>query len=154
MSEPAGSGDGRAALAALLDELVPPRPEADLPGAGGLGLAGEIERALGEKPGLRAVVAPGLEALDALVRARGADTLAALAPEARRAVLAELAARAPALLPTLAFVTYIAYYQDPRVLVALGREPRPPFPKGYELPPFDESLLAKVRQRGRFYREA
>jgi len=154
MSEAAGSDEARAALAALLDELVPPRPEADLPGAGGLGLAGEIERALREKPELRAVVAPGLETLDALVRARGADTLAVLAPEERRAVLADLAARAPALLPTLAFVTYIAYYQDPRVLVALGREPRPPFPKGYELPPFDESLLAKVRQRAPFYREA
>lgn len=149
-----GLGAGaEAALAALLDELVPPRPDGRLPGAGGLGLTAELLRALRERPELRAVVPPGLAALDAIVRARGAALLSDLAPAERRAALAALSAQAPALLPTLAFVTFIAYYQDRRVLAALGREPRPPFPKGYELPPFEAARLERVRRRAPFYRQ-
>jgi hypothetical protein len=143
----------QAALPGLLDELVPPRP-AGLAGAGGLGLGAELLRALREKPELRPVIAPGLAALAELLRARSVTQLSELAPAQRRAVLDALSAQAPACLPTLAFLTFVAYYQDPRVLAALGREPRPPFPKGYELPAFDEALLAKVRRRAPFYREA
>jgi hypothetical protein len=141
-----------AAAAALLDELVPPRPDGRLPGAGGLGLVAELRRALRERPELRAVVLPGLAALDALVRARGAARLSELDPDARRAALDALSAQAPALVPTLSFVVFIAYYQDPRVLEALGREPRPPFPKGFELPAGDLSSLDRVRARGPIYR--
>jgi len=143
-----------AALADLLDELVPPRPDGKLPGAGGLGLVAELRRALRERPELRALVVPGAAALDAIVRARGAARLSALAPDARRAALQALSEQAPALLPTLAFVVFIAYYQDERVLEALGREPRPPFPKGYELAAGDLSGLEKVRARGPIYRRA
>lgn len=142
-----------AALPGLLDELVPARPDGVLPGAGGLGLGAELLRALREKPELRPVIAPGLTTLAALLRARGAAALGELAPADRRAALDELAAQAPACLPTLTFLTCAAYYQDPRVLAALGHEARPPFPKGYELPAFDETLLAKVRRRASFYRE-
>jgi hypothetical protein len=147
------SGIGDAALADLLDELVPPRPDGRLPGAGGLGLGAELRRALRERPELRAVVAPGLAALDAIVRARGVARLGELGPAERRLALDALSAQAPALVPTLAFVTFIAYYQDPRVLEALGREPRPPFPKGFELPAGDLSRLEKVRARGPIYRQ-
>lgn len=139
-------------LAALLDELLPPRPEHELPGGGGLGLGDALLASLRAQPELAAAVAPGLAALAELLRERGAARLADLAAPARRALLDALAARAPALLPTLSFLGFVAYYQEPRVLVALGREPRPPFPRGYELPPFDEALLAPVRRRAPFYR--
>lgn len=141
-----------AALPGLLDELLPARPDGTLPGAGALGLADELLRALREKPELRPAIAPGLAALAASLRARAAATLGALPPAERRAVLDELAAGEPACLPTLAFLGFAAYYQDPRVLVALGREARPPFPQGFELPPFDAALLAKVRGRPPFHR--
>jgi hypothetical protein len=36
---------------------------------------------------------------------------------------------------------------------ALGREPRPPYPLGYELAPFDEALLEPVRRLPKLYRE-
>ena len=145
--------DAEPALAALLDELVPPRPERGLPGAGGLGLGAALLASLAEKPELAEVFGPGLEALAALLAERGATRLGDLAPPERRALLDALAARAPAFVPTLAFLTFVAYYQDSRVLAALGREPRPPYPKGYELPPFDEALLARVRRRAPFYRQ-
>ena len=151
--DPTLGPDAEPALAALLDELVPPRPDGRLAGAGGLGLAAPLLRSVAEKPELGTVLAPGVAALDALVRERGAARLVELAPAERRAVLDALATRAPGFLPTVAFLTFLAYYQDPRVLAALGREPRPPFPKGYELPPFDPALLEPVRRRAPFYRE-
>ena len=46
------------------------------------------------------------------------------------------------------------YYRDDRVLTAIGVEPRPPFPKGYEVPQGDWSLLDPVRARGPIYRDA
>jgi hypothetical protein len=144
--------DAEPALAALLDELVPPRPEKGLPGAGGLGIGAALLRSLPGRPELAAVFGPGLAALAALLAEHGAARLSDLAPPDRRALLEALAVRAPAFVPTLAFLTFVAYYQEPRVLVALGREPRPPYPKGYELPSFDEALLAKVRARAPFYR--
>lgn len=152
MSQPWGS-DEETALADLLDELLPPRADGRLPGAGALGLAAGLVRRVAEKPELRPVLEPGLVALRALAAERGAARLADLAPAERRALLDALAAQAPAFLPTLAFLSFLAYYQDPRVLEALGREPRPPWPKGYELPAGDLSGLDAVRARGSIYRE-
>ena len=45
------------------------------------------------------------------------------------------------------------YYRDDRVLTALGIEPRPPFPKGYEVEQGDWSLLDPVRARPPIYRK-
>jgi hypothetical protein len=45
------------------------------------------------------------------------------------------------------------YYRDDRVMRALGREPRPPFPKGHVLEQGDWSLLDAVRGRTRMWRD-
>jgi len=42
---------------------------------------------------------------------------------------------------------YPAYYQLPRVLEAIGDQPRPPFPDGYDVEPTDPELLEKLRAR-------
>lgn len=51
---------------------------------------------------------------------------------------------------------YNAYYTCPAVLTVLekltGYAARPPQPLGYDLPPFDEALLAKQKQRAPFWR--
>ena len=47
-----------------------------------------------------------------------------------------------------------AYYMDDRVMEALGLEARAPYPKGYEVPSGDLSLLEPVKQRGKYYRDA
>ena len=46
------------------------------------------------------------------------------------------------------------YYRDDRVMRALGREPRPPFPQGHVLEQGDWSLLDAVRGRPRMWRDA
>jgi hypothetical protein len=141
------------ALAAVLDVLVPPSADGRLPGAGALGLARRVEDAMARAPQLTAAVREALAGLAALARERGADALEALAPEPREAVLREVAARVPSFVPGLLFHTYAGYYQHPDVLAAIGLEPRPPFPKGYAVPPSDlDALLAPVRSRAPLYR--
>lgn len=46
------------------------------------------------------------------------------------------------------------YYRDDRVMRSLGMEPRPPFPRGYEIEAGDWSLLDPVRARPKMYRDA
>lgn len=59
----------------------------------------------------------------------------------------------PAFLGALATQVLTAYYMDDRVMEAIGLEPRPPFPKGYDVIPGDLSLLDPVRARGQIWRE-
>jgi hypothetical protein len=47
----------------------------------------------------------------------------------------------------------LCYYRDDRVMVSLGLEARPPFPKGHELEQGDWSLLDPVRARKPFWRQ-
>jgi hypothetical protein len=46
-----------------------------------------------------------------------------------------------------------AYYRDDRVLRSLGREARPPFPKGHAMPESDWSLLEPVKARPPLWRD-
>ncbi len=45
------------------------------------------------------------------------------------------------------------YYRDDRMLLSLGHEPSPPFPRGNVLPQGDWSLLDVVRGRPQFWRD-
>ncbi len=109
------------ALTLALDEIIPPRPDGRLPGAGALGIAADVEEALRKTPPLLEMV---VEALDA-----GTD-----------------------LPPFVVIHAFGAYYRHARIMEALGLEPRPPHPKGYDMPPNDLSLLDPVRRRGPMWR--
>jgi hypothetical protein len=137
------------ALASVLDEIIPPSDDGRLPGAGELGVVRYIENVVQKTPDLGPVIAKGLSALDDFAVRRGSQGFAALARREKREVLNELATSEPAFLPTLIFHTYAGYYQHDRVFEALGLEPRPPHPKGYEMEPNDLTLLTPVRQRGK-----
>jgi len=134
----------RRGLEALLDVLIP--PQGDHPGAGELGLGAGL---VGEHPELAPLVADGLAALDGA--ADGGD-FAGLPLEARTPLVQRVAEASPALVPSLLFHAYAAYYAHPRVLAALGLSPRPPHPEGYPLEAGDLSLTEAVRARGPIYR--
>jgi hypothetical protein len=53
----------------------------------------------------------------------------------------------------LSRVVVAAYYRDDRVMLAYGREPRAPFPKGHSLPQGDWSLLDVVKQKEPLWRD-
>lgn len=68
-------------------------------------------------------------------------------PLSERARIAEaFRHRHPAAAACVAGVVVRAYYRDDRVMRAIGMEPRPPFPKGFEVEQGDWSLLDPVRR--------
>lgn len=128
-------------LAAVLDTLLP--GDADWPAAGSLdGLAAQV-----------AAKAPDGALLAALPAG-----FATLPAEAREATLREVEQAHPAAFERLVAAAYLAYYTHGAVRMVLervtGYEARPPQPLGYDLPPFDESLLDTQRRRAPFWREA
>ena len=137
-------------LAALLDEIIPPSPDGQMPGAGELGLASRIVRELGVQEGALEQLCKGL---DSLRREAGEQAFAQLPRARRKEIVATVDARDPALVAGLLFPTWVAYYEHPRALAGLGLKSTPPHPGGYTLEPFDESLLAPVRARPPFYRK-
>jgi Gluconate 2-dehydrogenase subunit 3 len=147
------SEDQQRALAHVLDEIIPASPDGRLPGAGQLGLAGYIEGALRNTPALLEMIVEGLSALDDLARRRQGRGFSALPRSDRVELIGELASTEHAFPPLLILHAYTGYYQHARVLAALGLEPRPPHPKGFEMVPDDLTLLDPVRQRPRFYRQ-
>jgi hypothetical protein len=46
------------------------------------------------------------------------------------------------------------YYRDDRVMISLDMEPRPPYPRGYDVPNGDWSMLEAVQRRGKIWRDA
>jgi len=145
--------DQERTLSIVLDAIIPPSEDGRFPGAGELGLVDYIALTLQRSPELAPVVATGLSLLDDLAAARGSQDFAALCAADRAAVLRESVTDEPGFLPSLVFHTYVGYYQNGRVLEALGLEPRPPHPKGYDLEAGDLALLARVRRRPKLYRE-
>jgi hypothetical protein len=137
----------RATLRAAAALVIPASAEFGVPGADDEIIAADIERTMGRD---RADVLRALEALDAAAGAPLAECSAAQREVAGR----WLREHRGALATTFANLVLACYYRDDRVMRSLGLEPRPPYPKGYEVEPGDWSLLDPVRARGRIWREA
>jgi hypothetical protein len=76
-----------------------------------------------------------------------------LPPDRAEAVAAVLLARSDRAVATLGRVVLQCYYRDDRVMISLGLEPRPPFPKGHAIEQGDWSLLDPVRRMQPFWRD-
>lgn len=142
----------RRVLVHVLDDVIPASADGHMPAAGQLGAGAYLDRSLDALPALKAMIAEGLDALDALARRRHPGGLDALPPEERAAVLLEHAGSEHAFPPILILHAFAGYYQDPRILAVLHMPPRPPHPLGYEMGADDFSLLDPVRRRGPRYR--
>jgi gluconate 2-dehydrogenase subunit 3-like protein len=140
-------------LTSLLDAIIPGTADGRLPGAGSLGLVRHIARMVEGTPMLRPVVAYGLSTLDDLARKRAPAGWQALSADDRTAVLKQFTAEDQFFLPAFLFLAYSGYYTDPRIVEALGLEPRPPHPAGYAMEADDLSILDPVRRRGKMYRD-
>jgi hypothetical protein len=169
-----------ALLRAVQDRLVP--PEGDLPGAGEAGGAERVDGHLAARPALRPALLAALGEIEAEAErlldqapptsagTRGNEEASgraplpdgaeqgplflSLSPEGRDAVLRAVETARPAPFRVLLRQTYIAYYTHPAVLAAVGYPSPAPQPAGFPLAGFDESLLARVRQRGKRWRDA
>jgi hypothetical protein len=141
------STNQRRSLRRLAETMIPASAEYGVPSAGDEAVFADIVRSLGRDAGHVAAV---LARLDALAGGRFAD----LDPQPREAVAAAMRAEGGEALTRLERIVLQCYYRDDRVMRSLGMEPRPPYPKGFEVEEGDWSLLGPVRARPRLYRDA
>ncbi|MBL8571725.1 MAG: hypothetical protein JNK84_21835 [Phreatobacter sp.] len=134
-------------LRAIAGAMIPPCEESGLPGANDAAIVSDILASTGRDT----AVLIGI--LDALHSAAGGN-LDALRSAGPGSFLATFRSESPALAGVLELAIAQCYYRDDRVLRVIGMEPRPPFPKGYEIEEGDWSLLDPVRARGKIYRDA
>ena len=139
------STDQTRSLRRLAATMIPAAAEYDVPGAGDDAVFGDILRSLGRDA---AHVVAVLKRLDALAGGRFAD----LDEERREAAAARLRADGGEALTHVERIILQCYYRDDRVMRSLGMEPRPPYPKGFEVEEGDWSLLDPVRARPPMWR--
>jgi hypothetical protein len=140
------SAEQRRALRCLAEMMIPASAEYGVPSAGDDAIFADILKSLGRDA---AHVVAVLERLDAMA----GGPFAALDPARREAVAKTLREAGGEALTYTSRVILQCYYRDDRVMRSLGMEPRPPYPKGFEVEPGDWSLLDPVRARPKFYRE-
>lgn len=141
------SADQTHSLRCLAEMMIPASAEYDVPSAGDEAIFADILRSLGRDEAHGIAV---LQALDAI----GGGLFADLEKERREAVVARLRDTGGEGLASLTRIVLQCYYRDDRVMRSLGMEPRPPYPKGFEVEQGDWSLLDPVRARRKLYRDA
>lgn len=134
----------------LLNMIVPPSAERQLPGAAEIEFEAFLQTRVADLlPELRRE----LDELEALAKSQHTAGFLNLDAKQRRTLVDEARKRKPTFMSRLALETVTCYYEHPRVLAALGIEDRPPYPKGNQVIAGDLMLLQPVRKRGKIYRD-
>ena len=142
----------RELLTAVVDRIIPPGD--CVPGAGDAGVAAHVEGINGVTPQTRVLLANGLKAIEAASGSAHSQGFVSLSEDDRTAVLKQVESQEPEFFAALVRETYSGYYSSPAVLRAKGLPLSAPQPEGYDIEPFDASLLEGVRKRGKAYRDA
>ena len=134
-------------LCCLAGMIIPASEKYGVPGADDDTIFSDIVNSIGrDRNDVRAVLAK--------LRMLAGGPFAALDAARRGELAARLRAEGGSPVGVLTRVVLLCYYRDDRVMVSLGLEARPPFPKGHELEQGDWSLLDPVRARKPFWRPA
>jgi hypothetical protein len=138
-------------LSALAEAIIPASDEYAVPGAADPAIFADI---LSDAQRHREQLGGALAALDALAQEKHGAGFAELdaGPRGEIAEAFRTAHSDDALL--IANLTAQCYYRDDRVMISIGMEPRPPYPKGYEVGQGDWSLLDPVKKFNEIYRKA
>ncbi len=129
--------------------IVPADDKGAMPGAAQIDMQGYLTERPPEE--LQMLVAC-VDALAGFVAGQEQASGGKLDEAAEKDAITSFAGTHPELWQLLVLTTYSCYYQDESVLLALGMDPSPPFPRGNEVEPGDLSLLDPVRKRKSFYR--
>lgn len=93
------------------------------------------------------------ESMRSLDEQSGSGGFNARSPVQRLALAEQFRASQPEAAGLLVALICQCYYRDDRVMASLDMDPRPPFPKGFDIADGDWSLLDPVRARGIVYRD-
>ena len=143
------SEDERRTLAAVADMVVPASDEYGVPGAGDPAIVDNILTDATRRP---EQLSAALAALDELAQESQGAAFADLSAKQRDAATAAFRETHKGHANLVANLTVQGYYRDDRVMRALGIDPRPQHPDGYEVEQGDWSLLDPVRKKPAFYR--
>ena len=132
-------------LRCLAGMIIPPSAKFGVPGADDDIICADIVNSIGrDRDNVRAALAT--------LRTLAGGPFAALEAANRAEVAAKLRAEGGSPVGVLIRIVMLCYYRDDRVMVSLGLELRPPFPKGHVIEQGDWSLLDRVRARKPFWR--
>ena len=141
----------RATLDALMDLMIPASRDGVMPAATSLGLFDELQAM---PAAVRAHFERGLDRLQADAMTAHGRAFAELSGDEANALVDALRSQDRPFVNAFTVHTTARYLQHDQVAIALGLEPRPPWPTGYEVPQGDWGLLEPVRQRGPVWRKA
>jgi hypothetical protein len=145
MNEQSLSNDELEDFRCLAGMIIPPSTKYDVPGADDATIFADIVSSIGRD-------ADQVRAALARLRTLTGGSFAALDHSRRMEIAARLRAEGGAAVAVLTRMVMLCYYRDDRVMLSLGLELRPPFPKGHEIEQGDWSLLDPVRSREPFWR--
>lgn len=139
----------RRTLNAVLEVIVPADQARGLPSAGEVGVLGYLQAHAGDywHP-----LGSELDRLDEFAYRQFAQHFADLSRTERARVAHLMRNGDPGFMRRLALEAVTCYYQDDRVMLALGLEPRAPAPKGFDAYAGDFSLVEPVVARGEIWR--
>ena len=143
-----------ALMAAVVDRLIP--REGDHPSASEAGAVEFIDAAVAKSAALPRLFLAGLNRIESESLRSGGVRFAELRDELQNQVLHAVEIGSSEFFEALIGQTYNAYYTNPDAVSALGLDPRPPQPAGYEVDAGESALklLDSVIARGQAYREA
>ncbi len=134
-------------LAAMCARMIPASAEYKVPGADDPLIQADIAKSIARD-------ATSVHNTLALLESLAGGDFAALPEGKQDEICATLREKGGMDLTLTTRIVLQCYYRDDRVMISLGMEPRPPFPKGHVLPQGDWSLLDPVRARGKIWRDA
>lgn len=140
------SDDEGRSLRCVVALMIPASAEYHVPGADDETIFADIMTSIDRDTD---AVRQALQRLHELSKGIFADAPA----DVQRSIVQQFRDEHPSLTAVLVAVTARCYYRDDRVMRSLGMEPRPPFPKGFEVESGDWSLLDPVRARPKIYRD-
>jgi hypothetical protein len=137
----------RALLRVVLGVIIPGSDDGHMPGAADIDTFSRLDQ------DTAAVYQHALGMLETACQAQHDKGFAQLAAAQRTELIEGLETQHPELIGMLIGQTFALYYQDDAVVTALGLEPRPPHPGGYDIGVTDWGLLEPVKGRPKMYRE-
>jgi len=139
-------------LRTLMDLMIPASD--GMPSASEAGGLRYLESLMEHDKDAAADIGKGLTVADAFSARSFEKTFSQLQKNDQIAVLKDMENRAPAVFDALRAYIYESYYTQPAIWKRIGYELYPTDHVGPHLKPFDDSLLEKVRNMPKLYRDA